>query len=100
MPNNSDGRSALLIPRDTSLRRRWCSTGWGTLSRGRSDEALAGFVQKGSERTLSPLGEGGRHLIPPSVRQFVPAERVLRFTSPRSETPQRKARAGVFHPNG
>ena len=33
-------------------------------------------------------------------RQFVPAERELRVTSPRSETPHGKARAGVLYPNG
>jgi hypothetical protein len=36
----------------------------------------------------------------PCLRQFVPAERELRLTSPRSETPQGKARAGVLYPNG
>src|SRR5262245_7816405 len=34
------------------------------------------------------------------LRQFVPAERELRLTSPRSETPHDKARAGVLYPNG
>jgi len=33
----------------------------------------------------------------PCLRQFVPAERELRLTSPRSETPQGKARAGVLY---
>jgi hypothetical protein len=33
-------------------------------------------------------------------RQFVPAERILRLTSPRSETPHGKARAGLLYPNG
>jgi hypothetical protein len=33
----------------------------------------------------------------PCLRQFVPAERELRLTSPRSETPQGKAHAGVLY---
>ena len=36
----------------------------------------------------------------PFVRQFVPAERVLRLASPRSETPHDKPRIWVLYPNG
>src|SRR5262245_50599623 len=36
----------------------------------------------------------------PFVREFVSAERELRLTSPRSETPHGKARGGMLYPNG
>jgi hypothetical protein len=38
--------------------------------------------------------------LPPFVRQYIPAKHILGLTSPRSEPPHGKARAGVFYPNG
>ena len=57
------------------------------------------------ERIQCPLvadaiREGDRQLMsPPIVRQFVPAQRVLRLTSPRPKPPHGKARAGMLYPN-
>jgi hypothetical protein len=56
---------------------------------------------KGIEPTLSSFAEkeiASSRL--PFVRQFVPAERVLRLASPRSKTSHGKARVWVLHPNG
>src|SRR5262245_28571483 len=62
--------------------------------------SLPGSFKKDRSRRYRPRREGDRQLMsPPVVRQFVPAQRVLRFTSPRPKPPHGKARAGMLYPN-
>ena len=62
--------------------------------------SLPGSFKKDRSRRYRPRREGDRQLMsPPAVRQFVPAQRVLRLTSPRPKPPHGKARAGMLYPN-